>query len=61
MSWDNDDYSSLGSKCIWALGAIGNEKAIEHLKELAKSKVGHIKDIALKCKTQYLTGQIMFI
>jgi hypothetical protein len=55
MPWDSDSYSSLGLKCIWALGAIGNKKAIEHLQELAKSDVGYIKDNALK-QLQHISG-----
>lgn len=56
MPWDDVDYSSLGLKCIWALGAIGNDKAIERLKELANSNVDYIKNIAEK-QLQHINKQ----
>ena len=48
MRWDDEGYYSLGLKCIWALGAIGSEKAIERLEELARSDVEFIRDTAIK-------------
>lgn len=48
MPWSDDENSSLALKCIWALGAIGNNKAIERLKGLAKSNVDYVRNIAEK-------------
>jgi hypothetical protein len=56
MPWDSAEYSSVGLKCIWALGAIGNDKAIERLKELANSNVDYIKNLAEK-QLQHMNKQ----
>jgi hypothetical protein len=56
MPWDSADYSSVGLKSIWALGAIGNDKAIDRLKELANSNVDYIRNIAEK-QLQHMNKQ----
>jgi hypothetical protein len=48
MPWDDDEHYSLGLKCIWALGAIRNNKAVERLEELTTSNVEFIKSAATK-------------